>query len=168
MVEVMPEHPSQSEALTMRLLAGAPLRWRIMSCVYNRKCEAVLERVLSQRNAAMVSESWRGSAVEERFRLSVSDLIAKHLRWSKPLFVPQDECFVLFRSWQRGIADCMERESFVMELESRLGLDIPDHLRLSLMTYGELLGVLTALDRKAANGNDQAGEENGPGPILTR
>lgn len=144
---VMPEHPLQSEALTMRLLASTPLRWRIISCVYNRKCKAACERVLSQRNAAIVNESWRGFAVEDRFRLSVSDLIAKHLYWSKPLFVPQDECFVLFRCWQRGIADCMERENFIMDLETLHGLDIPDHLCLSSMTYGEFLGALAVVPR---------------------
>ena len=145
----MGEHPLRPEALTMRLLGDTPLRWRIIPCVYNRKCKAVFERVLSQRNGAMVSESWRGFAVDERFRLAVSDLAAKHLYWSQPLFVPQDECFVLLRSWHRGIADCMEREGFILDVESLLGQNIPADLDLPSITYGEFLGTNAGLGNKA-------------------
>lgn len=146
--------------LTMRLVADMPLRWRIIPCIYNRKCEVVFERVLSQRNAAMVSESWRGFAVDERFRVAVSDLTAKHLYWSQPLFVPQDECFVLFRSWQRGIADCMEREGFMLDVESLLGLDIPADLNLPSMTYGEFLGTLAGLGNKAKVTSEEPADED--------
>lgn len=152
----MPGDSLRAEPLTMKLLAHAPLRWRMISWIYNRKCKAVFERVLSLRNATIVNGSWKGSAVEERLRESVSALIAKHLYWSKPMFMPQDECFVLFGGWQRGIADCMERENFITELESLLNLDIPDNLRLSSMTYVEFLGALETLGKRRANRHDKS------------
>lgn len=131
------------QPLDMRLVSDLPLRWRIIPCVYNSKCKAVFDQVLSQRNAAIVNLSWQDLALDEHFRLAVSDLIAKHFRWGQPLFVPQDECFVLFEFWRRRVADCMEFECFVLDLESLPGLDIPGDLKLSSMTYGEFLGALS-------------------------
>lgn len=146
--------------LTMRLVADAPLRWRSIPCIFNRKCKAIFERALSQRNAATVSESWLGCEVDERFHRAVSDLTANHLYWSQPLFVPQDECFVLFRFWQRGIADCMEREGFILDLESLLGLGIPGDLKLPSMTYGEFLEALAGLGNKAKAASVEPADRN--------
>lgn len=161
---MIPSKDQPIPPLTMRLVKDTPLRWRIIPCIYNRKCKAVFERVLSQRNAAMVSESWRGSAVDERFRLAVSDLTAKHLDWSQPLFVPQDECFVLLRSWWRGVGDSMELVGFLLDLKLLLDRDIPDYQNLPSMMYGEFLGFLAGFSNKAktasekpADGNNQAG-----------
>jgi hypothetical protein len=139
------EHTSEPEALTSRLLASVPSCWRMIPFGYNRKCNAVCERILSQRDLAVVHECWRNVPVDQGFLLEVCEFIVSHFFWSRPLFVPHDECFVLFRFWQRRVADCMEVESFVIDLESRLGSEIPLHLRAVSTTLGEFLCLLEGL-----------------------
>lgn len=140
--------------LTMRLVINTPLRWRMIPCIHNRKHKAMFERALSQRTASLVRENWRGSTFGDHFRLLVSDLIAKHFHWSQPLFVPQDECFVLFELWRRGVADRMECEGFTLDMQSLLGLEISGDVSLPTMTYAKFLGALVGTRGHSGHGTD--------------
>ena len=128
--------------LTMSALSALPFRFRVLPAIYNRKCKAIFEEVLIGRDRAKVDAAWCGWSIDEQFRITISDYAASYFYWSRPLFVPQDECSVLFRCWRRGLADGMELEQFVMDVESLIDRGFPK-ISLPSVTFGELLKKLS-------------------------
>jgi hypothetical protein len=112
---------------------------RLMPWVDNWRRNRVCEGVLSKRDWTAVNQSWLGCPVDREFCLKACELIARNFSWSRPIFLPSDECFVLFRLWLRRVADNMELEFFIMELEQLLGNAVSWQMRPARLTLCEFV-----------------------------
>lgn len=91
----------------------------------DKYCSLAMEKILVTRSDILVTNAWKKSLIESSLVQPILDAIGAELAWKYPLFIPEDECFIVMKMWWHGIADCMERERCIWSLERIFGKKVP-------------------------------------------
>lgn len=119
---------------------------RIFPCAYNSRCWRVLNAFLSARTDTRVLEEWSSSHHALRLVKDASRVIAHAIGWPSSLFVPSDECYIVFGLWQWRIIDGLELPECIMALEDVAEVRFTPEL-MSLMQTGLYGDFVTSLRR---------------------
>jgi hypothetical protein len=131
--------------LTSACLPKLPLVVRCIGWLNDRSNTRFVNSVLALRNHRDVMNCWM-SLSPSRYRVrDFLQILSREIGWKDPNFTPKDTCFVSFKLWWHGIADCFERESCLLALQRafRVTLSSSTISRLDEMTLGELFTCLT-------------------------
>lgn len=126
------------EPLSLNLISDVPTWLRLIPPIFNHKCESRFRIVLISRDPHEVTELWASLGVPNVLLHAVCEIIRDNMKWCSSLFIPEDQCTVLFKLWRAGFADCMEREQFLIELERLIGGPLPQELKIHT-SFGELM-----------------------------
>jgi hypothetical protein len=127
--------------LTRERLPTVPWFLKWLGWVNNRWNESMVDAVLARRDQRAVIDTWEGKLPGADLVAHVLAAIGNEIGWKNPLFIPQDECFVVLKLWWHGVADCWERERCMWAIERILGKRPPSSMlpTIANMTLGDLL-----------------------------
>ncbi len=107
------------DALTDEILDSVPWWSRLVSCCYNKTIESRVKCLLLRRSRRDVRAAWEAySACRQNTAKAVTRAVEASFRWPADKLIPQDQCCILFRTWQRGWGDDMSLEVFLMRIEA--------------------------------------------------
>ena len=110
--------------VTMDVLTDATLvniSWwvRIIPSCYNKTIEQRVRSVLLRRNLQDVRREWEcyPAGYRDAARAVVRTVEAT-FQWPSDRVIPQDQCRILFRVWEKGWCDDMSLELFLMDIDA--------------------------------------------------
>ena len=109
--------------LTKALLPSVPWYARWFGRLNNRRNESAVNTVLAGREERAVMGAWRDVLPDDVLAQRVLAAVGTEIGWHRPLFIPQDEFFVVMKLWWGGVADCMERERCFWALQKVFGVN---------------------------------------------
>lgn len=131
--------------LTRRSLPIAPWSVRWLGAMNNRWNESIANGVLETRSRSAIERAWQSCFPDTLLVQQAVAAIGREMEWTRAyLFAPDDECFVVFKLWWHGFADCWERERALWAVEKVFDTKVPREAlpRLPTITLGELLRLL--------------------------
>lgn len=105
------------------------VRFLRVPILYNYWYWRACMRVLRERTRELVDQAWQATGIPGRVIEAVARIVRDELWWpARSLFVPGDECFVLFGCWRQEITDGLELPVCILEIERELNVVIPEEL----------------------------------------
>ncbi len=133
-----------------RVTRTIPCIARLLPCLYNHCYRRACLRVLADRTVELTRQMWLVTEVPWGLVQKVSAVIASEYAWPKgSLFLPGDECSVLFCLWRWTISDALELPCCIMEIEDEFGVELSVETveRLPKMAFVDLCAELMRLVR---------------------
>gem|GEM_PF-1188415 len=127
--------PLQHASLRLKLCRPVCL----LPCLYNYYYRRACVRILANRSMASTLQAWAPTKIPWPVIQKVSEIIASEYYWPREaLFLPEDECWVLFCFWRRQLSDGLELPSCILRLQEDFNVELPEGLLLSLagMSFG--------------------------------
>jgi len=141
----LPVRPASEDyvLLSRELLQTVPVWVRWVPGLYNCWCKRLFRQVLQQRDPQHVAQAWTPYASLGPLPQQVIETIAAVYRWPAERLLPDDSCFVLLGCWLRQVADEMELEHVLLQLEER-GISLPEAMieQLDRLSLGQLIAEL--------------------------
>jgi len=109
--------------------------------VYGRVCR----RVIRTRTREVWQQAWQVKQVPRETVQKITRIVSDEFYWPREsLFLPDDECYVLFCLWRRKLCDDLALVTCILNLERELGVKVKDDVISSLgtLTFGEFCGSL--------------------------
>jgi hypothetical protein len=99
-----------------------------LPCYYNFKIERRCVEILNSRNQNEIDRHWKNYRTVYPHYLQINNLIARDFSWQSNLFLPQDECYILFRQWKKNLSDDLVFSIFLANISAIFNKEIPDYL----------------------------------------
>jgi hypothetical protein len=80
------------------------------------------------RNKFEITQYWKPYAVLYPFYEKILTQISLDFSWYNNLFLPLDECYVLFRQWEKTLSDNLIFSIFLSEIEESYNKNISNRL----------------------------------------
>lgn len=109
--------------------------------VYRRLCR----RVIRTRTRKVWEQAWEIRQAPRETVQKITRIVSNEFCWPcEALFLPDDECHVIFCLWQRKLCDDLALVTCMLRLERELGIEVEDAVISSLgtLTFGEFCGLL--------------------------
>ncbi|MGB4726545.1 MAG: hypothetical protein WBH86_04000 [Thermogutta sp.] len=108
---------------------------RLLPVLYNHWYKSECLKLLRRRTKDEVEHAWRAAVVPNRVAGVVTRTVRDEYCWlPEALFVPADECFVVFCWWRLALSDGLEAEVCIVEIERELEVRIAEEVIRSLPT----------------------------------
>jgi len=121
----------------------------IVQCLpilYNQWYRRACRRLLRDRTRDEVEQEWRLAGIPGYVAEVVTATVRDEYCWPDgALFVPADECFVLFCWWRLALSDGLELPLCILQIERELRVEITDELitRLPTLKLGDLCRAIS-------------------------
>lgn len=105
----------------------------------------MVDVVLRTRQRSAVLETWKEILLDIDLVDRLLTAVGKEMSWKTPLFLPQDECFIVMKLWWSGISDTMERERCILAIDKIFDKRPlrQNFTSLKEISFGEFLGFWT-------------------------
>lgn len=113
----------------------------VYNYLYKRQCRSILR----DRQEAKATEVWAAGQWDARVVEAVCKGLREYYFWPRwSVFLPQDECYVLWELWRIRIADELEMVSLWLDLEREFSCSLPVEMleRLPEMTLGQWIAQM--------------------------
>jgi len=101
--------------------------------------------VIRTRTRKVWEQAWEIRQAPRETVQKITRIVSNEFCWPREaLFLPDDECHVIFCLWQRKLCDDLALVTCMLRLERELGIEVEDAVISSLgtLTVGEFCGLL--------------------------
>lgn len=120
------------------------LAMKLIPCYHKLRLNKLAHECLAERDEISICQAWNACDIFEEYVL-FNRTIASHFAWKCNLFHPLDECFVVFRMWQKMLSDDMALPVFLCEMEDMYACKISEkfftNMRIPLLTFFQHLSI---------------------------
>lgn len=111
---------------------------KLLPCLWNRRSIKMVEHEINGRDINLVKESWEGYRLNGMDGFSVLQKLSDKMGWSRANFLPQDDCFIFFKYFEKTYVDYLESVGAILYLEDIAEESLSEDCSPWELTLGEL------------------------------